>query len=159
MNPILRSTLFANTFQSAINPKRALLAGLVACATASSAYAGNVSKANNTGALNVGTSWVGGVAPGASDVATWDATITDPNSATNDLGANATWGGIKILNPVGPVAITTNSAPATLTLGAAGIDMSSATVDLTMSNNLTLPDNTVQTWNVPSGGRFCWGAL
>jgi fibronectin-binding autotransporter adhesin len=154
---MLRSTLFANTFQSAINPKRALLAGLVACATASSAYAGNVSKANNTGALNVGTSWVGGVAPGASDVATWDATITDPNSATNDLGANATWGGIKILNPVGPVAITTNSAPATLTLGAAGIDMSSATVDLTMSNNLTLPDNTVQTWNVPSGRTLLLG--
>src|SRR6185503_10121303 len=151
MNPILRSTLFANTFQSAINPKRALLAGLVACATASSAYAGNVSKANNTGALNVGTSWVGGVVPGSGDVATWDATITDPNDATNDLGANATWGGIKILNPAGAPAITTNSAPATLTLNGQGVDMSSATADFTMANDLTFPSGTVNVFNVPTG--------
>ncbi|HVV72274.1 MAG TPA: hypothetical protein VHI52_12365, partial [Verrucomicrobiae bacterium] len=36
---------------------------LAAVAVPQQLHAGNVSKANNTGALNLGTSWVGGVAP------------------------------------------------------------------------------------------------
>lgn len=134
--------------------KRTILflgASLAAVALSTTANAGNVTKANNTGALNAGASWVGGVVPGNSDVAVWDATITDPNSATNDLGANATWGGIKILNPVAAAAITTNSAAATLTLNGLGIDMSSATADLTMSNDLAFPVGTINALNVPTG--------
>ncbi|HXT11611.1 MAG TPA: hypothetical protein VN873_08605, partial [Candidatus Angelobacter sp.] len=115
------------------------------------AKAGNVTKANNTDALNLGAAWVGGVAPGSSDVALWDATVTDPNNAMNDLGADATWGGIKILNPAGAVTITTNSAAATLTLNGLGVDMSSATADLTLSNDVTFPAGTVNALNVPTG--------
>ena len=150
MNPIPQPSSFANILKSAINKRYAVVAALAAFATAS-AQAANVPKANNTGALNVGTSWVGGVVPGSGDVATWDATITDPNDATNDLGANATWGGIKVLNPAGAAAITTNSAPATLTLNGQGVDMSSATADFTMANDLTFPAGTVNVFNVPTG--------
>jgi len=120
-------------------------------AGASLAQAGQFVKVNNTDALNLATSWTNNAVPGAADIAQWDNTITDPNNATDILGASASWGGIKILNPAGPVTIITNSGGNTLTLGAGGIDMSGATADLTMSNNVTLPDFTVQTWNVPSG--------
>lgn len=124
---------------------------LALLASISLAQAGLFVKTNNVDNLNLATSWTNNAAPGAADIAQWDSTVTDPNNTTNTLGASTTWAGIKILNPAGPVTIITNSGGNTLTLGAGGIDMSSATADLTMSNNVTLPDRTVQTWSVPSG--------
>jgi autotransporter-associated beta strand protein len=112
------------------------------------AHAGQFVKANNADTLNLATSWTNNAVPGADDIVQWDNTITDPNNATDILGANAAWGGIKILNPAGPVTI---SAGSTLTLGAGGIDLSGATADLTLASDITLPDYTVQTWNVPAG--------
>ncbi|HET6408147.1 MAG TPA: hypothetical protein VFG14_09725, partial [Chthoniobacteraceae bacterium] len=60
-------------------------------------------KANNTDNLNLGSSWVGGVAPGAADLALWDATVVGPN--TTILGANLNWSGVSIANPGGAVTI------------------------------------------------------
>ena len=119
-----------------------------------SSHAAPITKDNNTTALNVGTSWVGGATPTSSDVARWDSTVTGAN--TVELGSTTNWSGIEILNPGGPVAII-SSVGATLNLGASGIDMSSATADLTISN--TAAPNPVfnfapvasQTWNIPLG--------
>jgi len=75
-----------------------------------------LTKANNPNALNDPGSWVGGVVPGPSDVAVWDATVTGANSVS--LGAGLAWQGIRIADPGGDVAI---SGSETLTLGGSGI--------------------------------------
>ena len=52
-----------------------------------SAFAADITKANNTTALNSGSSWVGGAAPTSADVGVWNATVTGANSVL--LGADA----------------------------------------------------------------------
>ena len=115
----------------------------IACslALASSVFAANVVKTNNADNLNLGSSWVGATPPSLTDVAVWDNTVTAANTAA--LGTNLTWSGIKVLDPAGLVTI---SAGNTLTLGAAGIDMSLATNSLTLANSNIFGVN--QTWNV-----------
>jgi len=70
----------------------------------------DIVKQNNTEYLNAGTSWVGGTAPTASDVTVWDSMVTSANSSalTND----ATWDGIRIASPGGPVTINFVRQPA-----------------------------------------------
>jgi len=102
-------------------------------------------KANNSTSLNQGTSWVGGTAPGAGNVAVWDSTVTAANTVA--LGANTSWAGILVTNPGGAVNI---SAGNTLTLGASGIDLSGATANLTISSSLALGGGD-QAWNVTNG--------
>src|SRR5271170_5427516 len=86
-------------------------------------------KANNNNNLELGSSWVSGVAPGGTDKAVWDATVATPANCTNFLGSAVTWSSIVISNPVAPVYI--NSSP-TLTLSN-GIDLAGATVSLTLN--------------------------
>src|ERR1017187_4108501 len=68
-------------------------------------------KTNNSDALNLGTSWVGGAAPGSGNVAAWDATVATPANCTNTLSASVNWGGILISNPVAAVKLLTNNSP------------------------------------------------
>ncbi len=103
-------------------------------------------KADNADNLNLPSSWVGGVVPGAGDVARWAAGVSSSNTVL--LGANTSWQGISILAPSGLVTIGSGN---TLTLGRAGIDMSAATQDLTITSGLTLLGNAAQTWNVAAG--------
>ena len=70
-------------------------AGLI-LALAPAAFAGDVIKTNNTDKLTLGTSWVAGAPPGASEIAVWSATVTSANSVL--LGASAHWAGIRITN-------------------------------------------------------------
>lgn len=109
------------------------------------AHAATRTKADNADDLNLTSSWSGGLVPGAFDVATWDSTVTGANSTL--LGANQSWGGIAITNPGG--AVTLGGAN-TLTLGGSGIDMSSATQNLTIGSSLTLASGG-QVWNVATG--------
>src|SRR5947208_524259 len=107
--------------------------------------AGTISKNNNTENLNLTTSWLGGVVPGALDVAKWDSTVTSANSVA--LGADMSWGGIIVSNPSGAVTITAGN---TLTIGNNGIDLSGASQNLTISSGLTLGPG-AQTWGVNNG--------
>jgi autotransporter-associated beta strand protein len=95
---------------------------------------------------------VGGVAPSTSDIAAWDSTVTSENSTA--LGADLTWQGIQITNPVGPVTI---GGANTLTLGTAGIDMSAAEQNLSINSNLTLAAGK-NTWNVATDRALTLGA-
>jgi autotransporter-associated beta strand protein len=115
-----------------------------------SAVAANIYKADNATALNVASSWTNNAVPGANDVAVWNGNIAGP--ITNSLGANSAWSGIKILSPGGPVQI---NAGFNLTNGAGGIDLSAATQDLTLSNNVVV--NVPQNWNVASGRTLTLG--
>jgi autotransporter-associated beta strand protein len=101
-----------------------------------------IKKANNTTSLNQVSSWLGGNAPNAGNVAVWDNNVTSVNSVS--LGANTSWAGILVTNPAGAINITSGN---TLTLGASGVDMSGATANLTISSGLTLGAGN-QMWNV-----------
>jgi autotransporter-associated beta strand protein len=109
-------------------------------------------KANNTDSLNLGSSWVGGAAPGATDVAVWNDTVTGPN--TTEPGGDLTWAGLAIGNPAGPVTLNAGN---TLSLGGAAlaIDMTSATADLTLNCPLTLA--TANTWNIAASRTLTVG--
>jgi autotransporter-associated beta strand protein len=105
-----------------------------------------ISKTDDANALNLPTSWMGGAVPGVNDIAQFDSHITA--SRAPNLGAGATWLGIKLSNPGGAISLA-NSPAATLTLLSSGIDMSGATADLTLQCGLTLSAG--QTWTVASG--------
>ena len=111
---------------------------------AGSLHGGEIKKNNTAGLLSAGTCWVGGVAPGAGDVAVWD---TEASSTTNQtLGLNPlTWSGMKVLSPGLDYSIR-NTVGYTLVLGSSGIDMSSATRNFTV--NPAMVCNTEQTWNI-----------
>jgi len=129
--------------QTTKNIKIAWLLAMLLCFSLGSAQA-VLYKADNANNLNVGASWVLGGVPGATDVAGWDSTVqVNTNSA---LGGNLSWAGIQILNPGNGIAISPGN---TLTLGASGIDLSSATASLALSNAVALGAN--QSWNVASG--------
>lgn len=112
----------------------------------SQANAAVVIKANNTNNLDTAGSWTT-AAPTSADVGQWDSTVTGAN--TSAVGANSTWGGIKIVNPGGNVTINVNSSR-TLTVGTSGIDMSLATVDATFggAGNYRIATSSSQTFNV-----------
>ena len=115
-----------------------------------SSRAADITKADNATNLNLTGAWSGGVVPTFLDVALWNNTVTSANTVL--LGANLTWGGIRIANPAGAVTI---SAGNTLMLLGSGIDMSAATQDLTINAGVALGSTTngsfAQTWNVASG--------
>lgn len=125
---------------------------LPALLAAGSAQAATIIKANNTTDLFNAASWVGApaVAPGSADIATWDNTITAAN--TSNLGTSTTWLGLKISNPTGNVGISISSGKA-LSVGTSGIDMSTATSDLTISGAGTLRPTASSTssFNVQTG--------
>jgi autotransporter-associated beta strand protein len=118
---------------------------LTSNAVALSVFVG-LSKANNTTALNQTASWSGGAVPTASQVARWDSTVTA--ARTTAIGGNLSFKGIQITDATGLQTInpTTGSA---LTLGSQGIDLSTASTDLTVSAVLNLGAD--QTWNVGAG--------
>lgn len=120
----------------------------------SSAPAADVIKANNATALNDPLSWTTSPAPGIGDVAVWNSTVTAAN--TVNLGSDLSLGGIRVANPGGAVTVR-HAAGQTLTLGSSGIDLSSATANLTLLSaatantavNLAVSAN--QTWSLASG--------
>ncbi|HEU6447449.1 MAG TPA: autotransporter-associated beta strand repeat-containing protein, partial [Verrucomicrobiae bacterium] len=112
-------------------------------------------RTNNTVNLNLADAWTNGAVPGAADVAQWDSTVSAANT-TNALGANLSWGGIKIINPGATVNIQSGN---TLTNGAVGIDMTSATVNLILSNTIFIAPGALQQWNVAGGRTLAVSAL
>lgn len=113
---------------------------LVAPAAYSAAY--TRTKQNNSTALNDAASW--DTPPAAGDIAQWTSIVTAANSPV--LGADLSWGGIKITSPGGPVTL---GAGHTLTIGTAGIDLSTASQDLTLNCGLTVQGK--QSWKAKAG--------
>jgi hypothetical protein len=105
------------------------------------ARAATRTKQDNTDALNLASSW--DTLPGPADIAQWTNIVTVDNT-TASLGADLSWAGIKIVDPGGLVTLNSGN---TLTIGASGIDLSTATQDLTLNCGLTL-----------RGGRQLWKA-
>ncbi|HYG21151.1 MAG TPA: autotransporter-associated beta strand repeat-containing protein [Verrucomicrobiae bacterium] len=112
--------------------------------------AADVIKANNSDDLNLPSSWVGGVPPQSTQVAVWNSVVTTVTFPS--LGADASWAGIRIENPGDAATINAGN---TLTLGASGIEMGTATADLTLNNALVL--GAPQIWNVGPGRTLTIG--
>jgi fibronectin-binding autotransporter adhesin len=123
--------------------------------------AAEIVKTNDGNALNLGTSWVGGNAPGSADVAFFDNTIK--TAFTPAIGGNIAWQGIKVTDAEAAVAIYntgTGTTGSVLTLGSAGIDMSAAAQNLTIRARISLAAD--QDWNIASGRALTvdgWGTV
>ena len=128
-------------------PLTALVWALVLTGTS---LAATIDKTNNAANLNLGISWVGTTPPGSGDIAQWASVVTSANTVS--LGADLSWSGLKIAMPGGPVTLNAGN---TLTLGGAGVDLSTATQDLTANCDLALGAS--QTWAVVSGRNFTVG--
>jgi fibronectin-binding autotransporter adhesin len=113
-----------------------------------------ITKANNATNLNVGTSWVGNLAPGLLSTARWNNTVTSAN--TTVLGANMTWAGIVVVNPTGTVTI---NAGHTLTLGEndTDIDLGGSSANMTLNCPIILGDTNA--WNVATGRTLTIGGV
>jgi hypothetical protein len=106
-------------------------------------YAAEIQKADNTSALNTTISWVGAIVPGTGDIALFNNVLTVAN--TSAFGGSLTLDGIRVTNPTGSV-IMANTAGATLTLGASGVNMSTASAALMVEGALQISAD--QTWNI-----------
>ena len=119
-----------------------IVASILVCLVFAEVPALAVLKDNNADALNLSTSWLGGVSPTSADIVTFDSTFT--GAGTLSLGDNLSWRGIQLSNPGGLV--TVSDPTYSLTLGSGGIDMSAATQDFILSNAVLL--GAAQAWNV-----------
>ena len=99
-------------------------------------------KQNNNAALNLAASW--DAFPGHADVAQWTSAVTAANNPS--LGADLSLLGLKIVNPGG---LVTLGAGNTLTLGASGVDLATASQDLILNCGLTLQGQ--QSWKAAAG--------
>ncbi len=100
-------------------------------------------KSATGSALNLASAWVANFVPVNPDTATWNATSL---TGAMTLGANLSWAGLIVNDPA--AALTFNGTQ-TLTLGSEGINLSAATVNLTLNHPVILGED--QTWNVGPG--------
>jgi autotransporter-associated beta strand protein len=119
------------------------------------AQAAEIAKLQNTNQLDNGASWSGGIVPGAEDVMLWDATYTTPGASTSlaQIGSSLSVSGLKVTNVGGArnaattmVGFQNTSSSATLTIGAAGIDLSTATQTLLIQSRVTIGAD--HTWTI-----------
>ncbi|MDB5327566.1 MAG: putative outer rane autotransporter [Phycisphaerales bacterium] len=119
-------------------------------------HADDVVRSGTAGNLNLVASWNAGAGPvpGASDVAVWDI----GSAGSGGLGADLTFGGVRIA--AGEATAVTINGANILTLGASGIDMSLATVNLTIQSGATTTPasginiGAAQIWNIGAGRQL-----
>lgn len=120
-----------------------LVASAALCAAA--LPAADISKLGSGTDLVDGANWLGGAAPGASDVATWDGS----SLATGlTLGTNVTWQGVRITGSSGSGTVGVTGA-GVLSLGSSGVNLEGSAVSATFGNALALAE--AQSWRVNAG--------
>jgi autotransporter-associated beta strand protein len=117
--------------------------------------AAEIAKLTNTTPLNQAGSWSTGVVPGPDDVMVWNSLYTLPSAVANlaPIGADLSIAGLKVTNVGGTrnqantmVGFVSPASAQTLTLGANGVDMSSALQSLLIRSRVLIGAN--QTWNI-----------
>jgi len=114
----------------------------------------DILRGDSVSDLSVAAAWTNvetGLAqlPGTNDVAFWGGKLSNSGRAAAPLTADASWLGIRVGSSVinRDVVIATNGiTQTTLTLGSAGIDMSSAIKNLAITPNVVL--GAAQSWDV-----------
>jgi fibronectin-binding autotransporter adhesin len=117
-----------------LNIAASMVAGALAGTVLPSSARGDVTKANNTDPLNVGTSYVGGNPPVPADKINFDATITGP--LTYSIGDNLSVNGLNF-GTVGGIQTIDGVTGKKLTLGNGGI-VSTAAHNLVINADLHL---------------------
>jgi fibronectin-binding autotransporter adhesin len=110
-------------------------------------FAQTVITAAHSGSFNLstGSNWSSNATPTTSNILEWTSTVTGA-ATTDTTSAGLSVAGLQIVNPAAGVTIGGTNA---LTLGASGINLSAATVNLTISDLLILGAS--QTWTVAAG--------
>ena len=105
-----------------------------------------ISKSNANTNLNAASAWVGGVVPGTSNIMQFDSNDQSVLSVTTTNALSVA--GLSITNPAGAITISAASDPYFYT-NASGINMSSATQNLTISEFYCV--NVSQSASIASG--------
>ena len=103
-----------------------------------------VTKANNTTALDLAASWTPAGVPTALDTVSWNGTYTN---GVVSIGSGLTVQQLRLLSPSAGITINTGTGP--LTLGAGGLDLSTATQSLSVNAPVVIA--APQAWTVASG--------
>lgn len=119
----------------------------------SAVQAADIVKNNNLDNLDLGSSWVGGIAPAATDVAVFGNTYATTGKL--NVGAAVQWQGLRVTSPGGAVLINNSVAGNNIGIGTGGIDLSGATADLVIWRYAL---NASQTWDVAAGRTFRIGS-
>lgn len=123
--------------------RHAIVAAVVAVVTASTLFAADI-RWNDAGTdFNAGSSWEGGVAPGATDVAVFD--NTGPLANPPQLTASASVKGLRTGD--GPVVFADPATACTLTLGSDGLANAKGALQIP-AGNMALSLGADQTWNM-----------
>ena len=131
---------------------RCLVGGLF-IAAGSKLLAAEISKLNNSDALDLSTSWNGGIVPGLNDIAVFDEEVVG-GSTFQTLSAAFPVGGLRFTDSV-PATVSNGSLTFTgsfaLTTGSGGIDLSQSSFNVDSFSNAGLLADTRQNWTVPTG--------
>jgi autotransporter-associated beta strand protein len=137
---------------------RASLALLASLATlsllAAPTRAADIVKADNSTAMTTGSSWVGGTAPGTSDTAVFDSTLT---SSVTSFGTGGILSVLGVRVTTGSSLVNIDNSTVANYFGAfgGGIDMSAASRDLRVTSFQQQADHT---WNVATGRTLTIGS-
>lgn len=116
--------------------------------TNSSVSWAQIVKADNADAMNLNTSWVGGVLPSSDDVIKFDATLTNYQFGT---GAPLSYKGVLVTTGSDIVTIINSANENWVGAGEDGLDMLNASRDLTIYSFRQLSDHS---WNIPANRTF-----
>lgn len=123
---------------------------------ASTSFGAEITKAANSDAMSLVSSWTSGIVPSTTDVALWGPGLSTGAAAA--LGANTGWLGLKVSgNPSSMRLGAIGDAAFTLTFGASGVDLSAATSGSYVSIDgpkLGFLSGVQQTWSVADGVLF-----
>ncbi len=119
--------------------------------TSAAPVAGTATKADNTTALDIGSSWNTGVPPTSADTASWNGTYANGSVG---IGTGLTANLLQIIGP--SRAITINAGTGPLAVGAGGLDLSTATQNFTVNAPIVLAAS--QSWTVASGRTLTFAA-
>ena len=114
-----------------------------------SAFAAVIEKAENTDALNLPSSWVGGVVPGASDLVMWNENVT----GTIPLGGPMSISGLIATNLAGNVTFTGSD---TFSIGSDGINFQGSKRNLTVNPPMAATSDGV--WSINGGGAMTFNS-
>jgi autotransporter-associated beta strand protein len=132
--------------------RASLLACAALCAT-STVQAAKTWTGAASGSWTDIANWLEGALPGTTETLILDANST--GTLTLDLQADRTIRGITLTNPAGPVTFSNNR----LFIGSGGINVATASQDLTLSSPANIIQSGAFQWNVPTGRTLAFSGI
>lgn len=127
-----------------------------ACAVACAGHAQELTKANNTTALNLPGSWVENAAPTPADTLVWNSTVAAAANSNTTMGAGFEVAGLRVEAPAADVRIS--GATLALTNGVAGITVTN-TRSLYIDTPVATLAGSAQSWTVGTGRQLGLGRV